>query len=174
MADSLLARLLVQFVGPEHQNAQFHAPFSVLVEGSPWAVAVSGPTLMAVRGKASYPLVVNEDVQTILSLKPNSSEAVSMATLKEWCGPAEPFLQHGVVRGRLFDRARLAGLLTPIPFPKLSLWVTLYNEIPALVLDAPSRWRALLAGIDGDPDPADPVWGKSAEAQIFDLAMSMA
>lgn len=174
MADSLLAQALARFVASEHANALYLQPFSVRVGDSPWAVAVTGPTLMAVRGKSSYALADCPEVVEVLTLPTEQPEEVLTADLREWCGPSEPLLQGGVIRGLVFDRARLSALLGPVPFSKLLLWTTTYRDIPVVVLEAPGKWRAALAGIDSDPEDGDPVWGaKTSEQQGFDLAMSL-
>ena len=174
MADSLLAQALVRFVADEHDNALYLRPFSVKVGDALWAVAVTGPTLMAVRGKSSYALADNDQVVEVLTLPPEKPEEVQVADLRGWCGPSEPLLQGGVVRGLVFDRARLSTLLGPVPFSKLLLWTTTYRDVPVLVLEAPGKWRASLAGLDREPEAKDLVWGaKTVEEQGFDLAMSL-
>jgi len=174
MADSLLAQALARFASSAHENPLYRQPFSVKVGESLWAVAVTGPTLMAVRGKSSYALADSPEVVEVLTLPPEQPEEVLTADLRDWCGPSEPLLQGGVIRGLVFDRARLSTLLGPVPFPKLLLWTAAYRNIPVVVLEAPGKWRAALAGIDSDPEDDDPVWGaKTSEAQAFDLAMSL-
>jgi hypothetical protein len=174
MANSFLASTLTRFVAPDHETVVFRQPFSVqTTDGATWAVAVSGPTLVAVRGKSTYPLVDFPGGVAVLCLAPEAPEVVDLAAFRAWC-LATAGSKMGVVRGRVFDRERLCQLLEPVTFPRLTIGVGAYGAIPALVLDAPSKWRAVLAGIDAEPTPADPVWGsKSVEAEAFDFAMSL-
>ncbi len=177
MADSILAASLTQFAASESDPADevYRKPFTFNVEGQTWAVAVTGPTLMAVKGKASYPLFEeNKGVLDLMLLQADKWEEVALRDLRTWCGPPAD-RDDAVINGYVFNRARLGKLLVPCLFPKLRMGTTYFGQVPAVIVEAVGKWRVVQGGVDCDPEPDMPVWGKAStvENQLFDLAMSL-
>lgn len=177
MADSILAQSLAQFAATPDDPADevYRQPFTVTHEGQVWAVATTGPTFVAVKGKASYPLNNdNPGVNRLIALQADKWEEVTLRDLKAWCGPPGE-RDDAVVNGYVFNRARMAKMLVPCPFPKLRMGTTYFDKTPAFIVESMGKWRAVLGAVDCDPEPDMAVWGKptSAEGQLFDLAMNL-
>lgn len=174
MADSLLAQALVRFTAPQAEEPIFRAPFTIQMGGQVWGLAVTGPTLVAVKGKASYPLVDSAPYETFLQTVPVKADEVQLQDLKDWCGPPGDQENEAIFYGRVFNRTRLANLLDPIPFPKVQIGVFDNAGIPVLMVYWPGKFRVLLAGMASEPAEGMPVWDpRSSEAQVFDLAMDL-
>lgn len=163
MADSFLAQKLVDFTDPGHMEPSCHRPFSVMVEGQEWSVACAGAWLFAVRGSSSHgPLEKVPDMLTrLLQMSPVGGVEVSAQALKDWTGPlhrAREFpldgseLHVGSVLGRDVDCRRLAQLLEPVPFPRLTLWDSSdVMGVPSIGIESRGKWRGFLAGVNADP-----------------------
>lgn len=177
MADSMLAQALLRFAATESDPADpvYRQPFTTTVDGQVWAVATTGLTFMAVKGKASFPLKDdNTDVHALIRLQPDKSEEVVISELRSWCGVG-PDRDDAVIQGRVFNRTRLGQLLGPCPFPKARMGTAWFNNVPALIVDVPGKWRVCMGAVDEDPHADHPVWGRkpTTETQLFDLAMSL-
>lgn len=177
MADSILAQALTQFAAAPNDPVDeiYRQPFTVSHEGQIWAVATTGPTFVAVKGKASYPLLTdNADVNRLLALQADKWEEVTLRDLKAWCGPPEE-RDDAVVNGYVFNRARMAKMLVPCPFPKLRMGTAYFDKTPAFIVESVGKWRAVVGAVDTDPEPDMAVWGKltNVEGQLFDLAMEL-
>lgn len=158
-----------------------HRPFTIDVGGVMWSVAVGGAWIFAVRGTSSFKPMegVSPLVPGFLSAEPSRGQEVETRKLKEWCGPpptertfTTDDRPEGVVLGRVIDQRRLACLLEFVPFPKLVLWdvTDLVGGVPAIGLAAKGKWRAVLAGIDTEPDEEHGVFDLRPEgAAAFDL-----
>jgi hypothetical protein len=177
MADSILAQSLLKYTASPSDPVDnvYHQPFTATVDGQIWAVATTGHTFMAVKGKASYPVFDgNRQVAELINLPADAWEDVVVRDLRNWCGTSEE-LDEAVVDGYVFNRARIAKLLIACPFPKIRMGTTRYGKTPALIMESLGKWRAVLGALDCDPEDDMPVWGKvvTAEARLFDLAMEL-
>lgn len=174
MTDSVLARSLLRYADSSHANEAYRAPFTLVVDDSPWAVAVSGPSVVAVKGKASYPVRSLEDVECLLRRPSDRPQEVTLGDLRAWCHGDGP--KEGVVFGLVFDRNYLGELISCVPFTSLQISTGFYQSVPYVVVEAVGKWRAILAGLDVLPTPAMPVFGAykpSVERELFDLALNM-
>jgi hypothetical protein len=180
MADSFLAQKLGLFVDSAHTEVACHRPFVILLDGHPWSVAIGGPWMWAVRGSSSFAQMkdVTSLVPRLLSAAVTAPEEVDTKRLKEWAGPvpAERTFTtddrpEGVLFGKVFDLRRLACLLEPIPFAKLTVWdASEIAGVNALGLEARGKWRAILAAVDGEPEEDHPVFDFRPDgAAAFDL-----
>lgn len=175
MADSILAQTLTKFTNPQAEGIDpvYRHPFTTTVNGFVWAVAVTEPTFVAVKGKASYPLFEgNDEVANLVTFQPDKSEEVDLAELKAWCG-TNPERDEAVINGYVFDRSKLGRLIAPCPFPKVRLGTGYVGKTHAAIVEAPGKWRVVLGGIDCDAEPEMPVWGRTPEKQMFDLMMAL-
>lgn len=175
MADSILAQALVKYVATADDNVEpvYRQPFTVTVDGQVWSVAVTGPTLVAVKGKSSYfPHESNPEIKALLSLQADKYDEVDLHDLKAWCGNSEE-RDDAVVDGKVFNRTRLGQLLKPFPFPKAQMGTTWFHSTPALIVESPNKWRVVIGAVDCDPEPEMAVWQHTSQKQMFDLAMSL-
>lgn len=155
MADSFLAQKLTGFTDPAHKEPLCHRPFTLQLDGQPWSVACSGPWLFAVRGTSSFESQAPSDtLLRLLRAVPVDAEEVETRRLKAWAGaayrPGEGKVEPGALFGHTFDLRRLASLLEPVFFPKLTIWdLTPILGVVSLGLESKGKWRGVLAGVTG-------------------------
>ena len=90
---------------------------------------------------------------------------VELGKLKEWAGKvpeSREFKMDDIASGVMFNmvvnRSRLACLVENLPFGVVQVWdATKHVEAKAIGLGA-KGFRAILAGLDTDPEPEDPVF----------------
>ncbi len=172
MADSFLAQKLPEYTDSGHPEPVCHHPFTFQVDDQLWSVACSGAWFFAVRGTSSFPPVASADpLPRWLRSLPLQAEEVDIQKLRGWAGePVRSFAGSpacGVLLGRVIDRRRLAALLAPLLFPKLTVWDTTdLVGVASIGLESKGKWRAILAGLSGEPEPKMPVFAFREAAGI--------
>ena len=143
-------------------------PFTTKVGKSIWTVATDGAYLIAVQGKIKGYAARSPDERVgkfVASPVVKPAHGVELGKLKAWAGPVpadrlfkEPENNAGVLFDVTVDRRRLACLLESLPFGMIQVWnATTTIEMSGLGLGA-KGFRAILAGLDTDPDPEDPAF----------------
>lgn len=169
MADSFLAQQLPRFTSGKHPSALCHQPFSFDIGGQTWAIASAGAWIVGVRGSNSYPSALDPTgtIERYLTITPARESIVDLVEVKAWAGdppmgsPLDEDTDPVILQGVVIDVRKLAWILAKVPFPKITIWDASDDlGIQAVALESKGKWRAVLAGLDDDPDPKYRVFGR--------------
>lgn len=166
-------------------------PFSVVLNRTTWVGATDRKWVLAYPMKNAYAQIPEKDdirqklIKLLRQETPTKAAKASLGELREWAGPVaspeEGFATEdqrlAVLVGEvLLDQRRLSCLLASAPVEDtVYFWEsTDVLGVRSVTLWMPNRWRAILAGVDGEPGIDHPRFVPPPEQSLSSLLDSLA
>lgn len=159
-------------LAPEAAGTWFANPFSLVMGRTTWLGATDRRWIVAYPMRNAFPSIPEDDeilakmIRLLRQEVPSTALQIHSRDLRDWAGlsqsPERGFAIEDqraavLVGSVVLDQRRIASLLESLPREdSLSIWESSsVVNVRCVTLCIPGKWRAVLAGLDAQPEDED-------------------